>query len=451
MTEFKPLNLAQLYQSADSAVASAMQMNILTLQSQKMKQEYDEEDALRNLAKTHFAGGQGDLRSFSRAAMEVAPLKAPAYEKMAGEAEKAALEKQNLQGQIDERRMKVAADKLKHMNDASTVPYLKWKELTEGGLDDAEARKQVQPLYISAIRNLVSSGLFNEQQLSKFDLSEQFDPQKAEAGMRQVLGAKDSLSQYWNEKNFGQRDRHHADSLKVQIRGQEITVRGQDLADDRARQDLALKGLEVKEGEDGTYSVIDKKTNEVHPVLQNGQPMRSPKSGGTEGERISAGFAHRMVATAGILGALEKKGEGKPEILEALLSKAPIVGKAASNIFSSEDRQKYRQAQEDWVRAKLRKESGAVIGDDEMDREIRTYFPQIGDGKKVIEQKADARKTAEQGMIQNAGKAYKTPAAAPKTEIPSFATEAEAAAAAKEGKIKPGDKIKIGNQTGKWE
>ena len=155
--EFKPLNLAQLYSSADAAVGQAMQMNLMAFQASRMKEEYEEENALRSLAKTHFADGQGDLRSFSKAAMGVAPLKAPAYAKMATEAEKAELEKQNLQGQIDERRMKAAAERLKVMNEASTVPFLKWKELTEGGMADAEARKQVQPMYEAALRNIAQA------------------------------------------------------------------------------------------------------------------------------------------------------------------------------------------------------------------------------------------------------------------------------------------------------
>jgi hypothetical protein len=49
--DFKPLNLAQLYQGADASVAHAMQTNLLVLQSSRMKQEFDTEDALRSLAK----------------------------------------------------------------------------------------------------------------------------------------------------------------------------------------------------------------------------------------------------------------------------------------------------------------------------------------------------------------------------------------------------------------
>lgn len=90
---------------------------------------------------------------------------------------------------------------------------------------------------------------------------------------------------------------------------------------------------------------------------------------------------------------------GKPEIFASALRALPFgVGNAAGNKIESNLRQQYRQAQMDWVRAKLRKESGAVIGADEMADEIATYFPQLGDGDAVIAQKAQSRKVAEQAM-----------------------------------------------------
>jgi hypothetical protein len=64
--EFRPLNLAQLYQGADASVANAMQTNLLVLQSQRMKQEFDTEDALRSLAKRSTVTdetGQHDVQS----------------------------------------------------------------------------------------------------------------------------------------------------------------------------------------------------------------------------------------------------------------------------------------------------------------------------------------------------------------------------------------------------
>ena len=146
--------------------------------------------------------------------------------------------------------------------------------------------------------------------------------------------------------------------------------------------------------------------------------MRSAAGGAgkpsTEGERISAGYASRMSNSEKIIEDLtrqNKPGEtrepitGTPGIVESMVATVPLVGKLGSNVARSPERQKYRQAQEDWVRAKLRKESGAVIADEEMDREIRVYFPQLGDSGAVIKQKKDSRKIAEDAMKVSAGTA----------------------------------------------
>jgi hypothetical protein len=132
-----------------------------------------------------------------------------------------------------------------------------------------------------------------------------------------------------------------------------------------------------------------------------------PANKASDTERMASGYASRMEAAEKLMGPLEKKGEAKPGIRESVLMAAgqETLANALPSIMGgrSNERQSYRQAQEDWVRAKLRKESGAVIADAEMDREIRTYFPQIGDGQKVVEQKAAARRVAIDGMRTSAG------------------------------------------------
>lgn len=123
----------------------------------------------------------------------------------------------------------------------------------------------------------------------------------------------------------------------------------------------------------------------------------------TEPERTASGYLQRMQESEKLMAAVSA-GQ-KPGILESTAATLPGVGKMLSNVARSPERQQYRQAQEDWVRAKLRKESGAVIADEEMDREIRVYFPQIGDGDDVIAQKERARKVAMNAMRTSAGRA----------------------------------------------
>lgn len=89
--------------------------------------------------------------------------------------------------------------------------------------------------------------------------------------------------------------------------------------------------------------------------------------------------------------------------------KGPLSSVLANQFLSKEGKQ-YFQSASDWVRAKLRKESGAVISPAEMASEIRTYFPVPGDDQAAIDQKAVARKEAEKQLLQMSGQ---TPKAAP--------------------------------------
>jgi len=94
-----------------------------------------------------------------------------------------------------------------------------------------------------------------------------------------------------------------------------------------------------------------------------------------------------------------------PNLLQSAAGSVPWVGQTLERLGSSENRQRVLQAQQAWVRAKLRKESGAVIGADEMADEIKTFFPQFGDKPETIRQKALLRQQAESGLVVEAGPA----------------------------------------------
>lgn len=69
------------------------------------------------------------------------------------------------------------------------------------------------------------------------------------------------------------------------------------------------------------------------------------------------------------------------------------------NAASPENIQKLDQAKRDFLNAVLRRESGAVIADSEFESGNKQYFPQIGEGPKVREQKSNARKLALDGIL----------------------------------------------------
>lgn len=178
--------------------------------------------------------------------------------------------------------------------------------------------------------------------------------------------------------------------------GRGVTIRGQNMTDARARETLDA-GRWTNDTSRGIQ--INTATGQTRPITTAGEPI-GPKDDAPEAQLKAAGYADRMRKAGAILST--QAASGKPGLIEA-----GIGGKlpTAANVTRSPERQQYFQAAEDWVRAKLRQESGAVIADEEMAREIRTYFPMIGDSPQVIAQKAAARATAENAMVTAAGKA----------------------------------------------
>jgi hypothetical protein len=135
----------------------------------------------------------------------------------------------------------------------------------------------------------------------------------------------------------------------------------------------------------------------------------------TESEQKAAGFSQRMELSNQLITDLENKliAQGQepnimlPTATSQAIGSIPLVGNFARTKITSTEQQQYRQAQENWVRANLRKESGAVIGADEMEAEIRTYFPQPGELPEVIAQKNIARQVTQEAMKTAAGTSFK--------------------------------------------
>ena len=136
--------------------------------------------------------------------------------------------------------------------------------------------------------------------------------------------------------------------------------------------------------------------------LPGGQPGKPP----TEFQSRNAQYAAMMKEAENILTPIESTGA--PNVRTAVAGALPFVGAVAERGMMSKDQQRYRQAQETWVRAKLRLESGAAIGKDEMEREIATFFPMVGDTPPVIAQKRAMRQQAIAGMSGAAGPAVRT-------------------------------------------
>ena len=192
------------------------------------------------------------------------------------------------------------------------------------------------------------------------------------------------------------------------------------------RQQEFLRGAtEIRETPEGFAYVPKAPGGAATPVMGAGGQQLKGVSGGkpTEGETNAAGFAQRMELSQSIINSLpagSQPGAGS-RTLEAI----PLVGGVLARSGQSVQTQQFDQAAQDWIRAKLRKESGAAIGVDEARQEYATYFPMVGDSPEKIAQKAEARRVVTEGMKKSAGKAYEpyTPLApAPATGGPSAPT-----------------------------
>jgi hypothetical protein len=116
----------------------------------------------------------------------------------------------------------------------------------------------------------------------------------------------------------------------------------------------------------------------------------------------AAGFADRMTSSAAIFDETAVANAGM-NVMEAGKSAIPGIG----NFLTSASRQKFEQAERDFINAQLRRESGAVIAESEFKDARKQYIPQPGDSKEVLAQKKAARQRAVESMAREGGPFYK--------------------------------------------
>lgn len=172
----------------------------------------------------------------------------------------------------------------------------------------------------------------------------------------------------------------------------------------RDRLNIEAQGKRQYDPARGIY--VDPVTGNATAVMMNGQPIGEKPKDANEGQTNAFLYANRATAANDIIASLGKK----PSVTGAGLSQSaenlPLVGGAAGGIANwmlSRETQQYLQAQRDFINAVLRKESGAAIGQSEFDNARKQYFPQAGDDDAVIQQKAENRARAIEGISAGAG------------------------------------------------
>jgi len=172
---------------------------------------------------------------------------------------------------------------------------------------------------------------------------------------------------------------------------------------------VSFQTIETDQG----LMAFNPRTLQMTPVMgADGKPItKTPKP--TETETNAAGFASRMVAANNITSKLATGQQ--PKFGEAVLGAIPLIGDKIPEVIPtgigglSAERRQYLQAANNFIRANLRKESGAAIGADEWTAEFINYFPQYNDDEQTIKNKAVFRNILTQNMVAAGGKSYKAP------------------------------------------
>jgi hypothetical protein len=188
---------------------------------------------------------------------------------------------------------------------------------------------------------------------------------QAEAQQTEMENAGTLPPSQYQKRQLDEMIDYHKKSLDAQKAGQDLTRRGQNMTDNRAR--------------------------ELADIRRDQKPA-------TEAENRSWGFYTRARQAEAVLATLEGNVQKKNWVEQQWQKHGP-------NSLQSDENQSYDQAKRQWVAAYLRRDSGAVISPSEFDDADKTYFVQPGDGQQKIEQKRKARAVVIQALKVSAGRA----------------------------------------------
>jgi hypothetical protein len=230
--------------------------------------------------------------------------------------------------------------------------------------------------------------------------------------MQQNISAQDAFKNELQERQFAQ------EQAKIQF-AQKHTDRSFSNELDQQRQAQANSDRTFLAGREDAAATGTFRELQQRLLMQRAQNQAAKQAAPkplTEGQSTARNYHGVMQNAEGTL-----RGDDKnPGILAKEDSETPmghtsnfLAMQAPDSVVSSahlSDKQKqYMQGVMQWVRAKLRKESGATISADEFSADYRVYWPQPGDDAQTRRNKAKARKAVEEGFKTMGG--YDAPGA----------------------------------------
>jgi len=285
----------------------------------------------------------------------------------------------------------------------------------------------------------LTAGLGNVAQMS--DLSSQRKRQETLDKLAQERESRQAANQAWQQQwaqRQAEQQQHNADrSYNFQVgqaaqppdevrKAQWIAAHPQEAAAggliNRAENDTAAKEKAIVNSRLQQGQSLGLTGDELNRYALTGQ-MASPNEKVTNDQANAALFSRRMAASNDILSdpKISQSGTGWGGAANKILESIPLAG----NALVPKEYQQARQAQEDFINAVLRRESGAAISSGEYSHANRQYFPQPGDSEEVIRQKAANRENAMKGILGAASPGFQK----------SFATERSAQPQAASGSV----------------
>lgn len=121
----------------------------------------------------------------------------------------------------------------------------------------------------------------------------------------------------------------------------------------------------------------------------------------TESQAKASTFASQMDSANRVISQLNNQGYDQSTTYNQL--GASLAG-GYTNILASPEAQQLRQAQNQWAEAFLRIKTGAAATEGEVERNVETFFPRVGDDEAVVKQKAAMRQQAQQDVLKMTGR-----------------------------------------------
>ena len=375
-----------------NAMAKVYALQNAQLQNQLARQQFEQEqgvaDYLRAADLTTPAGRAG-LRQFGKTGL--------GYEKLISEQETNALKRKELEGKVRDQQMAALGagltlvlpdpsdEKLTAAFDRLDATGVNTKPFRDqfAQMPDLEQRKAALTQYLTSNPEGRKALEFVQPKLEKIDLNGKIVFKDMNPNSPTYLKQGEELATTMTP--------YQEKQLKLE--------------QDKFAWEKAHPGYTIKDTDTGFVAINNKDPNDVKPVKlgAGGPPVQSSK-GLTESQAKATGFAARAKEADNIIAV----NKGNPTAvatkqgMETAYGVGGVLG-AAANVSMSPESQKLDQAQRNFVNAVLRQESGAAISESEFQNARKQYFPQPGDSKEVVEQKARNRKTAIQSLETIAG------------------------------------------------